>query len=86
MNKFERKCDQLFQELLNLGTIICCKSSLININHTYVVKENFAVSIGKVFCSKLDSVKELHFRFYGKCRSHTNIQRRKSQHFEDHMG
>ena len=35
MNKFEWKCDQLFQELLNCETIICGKSSLVNINHTY---------------------------------------------------
>jgi len=41
MNKFEWKCDQLFQELLNRGTVIRGKSSLININHTYALKENF---------------------------------------------
>ena len=41
MNKFEWKCDQLFQELLNHGTVIRGKSSLININHTYALKENF---------------------------------------------
>ena len=41
MKKFEWKCEQLFQELLNHGTIICGKSSLANINHTYALKENF---------------------------------------------
>ena len=32
MKKFEWKCDQLLQELLNRGTIIRGKSSLVNIN------------------------------------------------------
>jgi len=41
MKKFEWKCDQLFQELLNRGTIIRGKSSLVSINHTYALKENF---------------------------------------------
>ena len=42
MNKFEWKCDQLFQELLNRGTIIHGTSSFVNMNHTYAfLKENF---------------------------------------------
>ena len=41
MKKFKWKCDQLFQELLNRGTIICGKSSLVNINDSYALKEKF---------------------------------------------
>ena len=42
MNKFQWKCDQLFQELLNRGTIIRRKSSFFNFDHTYVfLKGNF---------------------------------------------
>ena len=36
MKKFEWKCDQLFQEILNCGTIIRGKSSVVNLYHTYV--------------------------------------------------
>ena len=41
MLTFEWKCEELFQELLNRGIIIRCKSSLVNINHTYALKKNF---------------------------------------------
>ena len=42
MKKFEWKCDQLFQELLNLGTIIHVMSSFVHCDHTYVfLKGNF---------------------------------------------
>jgi len=68
MKKFEWKCDQLFQELLNRGTIIFCKSSLVKINHTYVVKENFVkqntyieVSTNEAF--KNFKLSTLHTRF-----------------------
>ena len=36
MKKFEWKCDQLFQKILNRGTIIRGKSSFVNLYHTYV--------------------------------------------------
>ena len=40
--KFEWKCYQLFQELLNLGTIICGTSYFLNNNHTYLfLKGNY---------------------------------------------
>ena len=41
MLTFEWKCEELFQELLNCDIIIPGKSSLVNINHTYSLKENF---------------------------------------------
>ena len=41
MLTFEWKCEELFQELLNCDIIIHGKSSLVNINHTYSLKENF---------------------------------------------
>ena len=41
MLTFEWKCEELFQELLNCDIIIRGKSSLVNINHTYSLKENF---------------------------------------------
>ena len=40
--KIEWKCDQLFQQLLNRGTIIHGNSSFAKINHTDAfLKENF---------------------------------------------
>ena len=57
MKKFEWKCDQLFQELLNHGTIIRGKSSFVNFNHTYVfLKGN---SIKHNYPMKLQLIKHL---------------------------
>ena len=57
MKKFEWKCDQLFQELLNHGTIIFCKSSFFNFDHTYVFLKGNSVKHNKPV--KLQLIKHL---------------------------
>ena len=69
MKIFEWKCNQLFQELLNCGTIIRGKSSFFNINNTYVflkgnfVKRNNAIEVTTNQSFKKFKLSALYTRF-----------------------